>query len=252
MAPPRKRHVQQELTFKTHGGKRDNAGRPPAGERSSEPHKKRPDLKPGSVLLITLRATEGAGNLRRSDAYHAIRFGMYSVIEREKFRITHISIQRTHVHLIVEADSKAALADGLRGFQISAAKRLNATILVEGKRRRGAVFGDRYHQRLLASPTQVRNAIAYVVNNWRRHREDRRQPNRKVDPYSSGVTFHGWRERENEWLLYRFPDGYQPLSISLPRTWLLRVGWMKAGGISVYDVPGPKTKASIYGDRNRR
>jgi hypothetical protein len=150
-------------------------------------------------------------------------------------------------HLIVEADSKAALADGLRGFQISAAKHLNNAMVVNGTRRRGKVFADRYHQVLLTSPRQVRNALGYVLNNWRRHGEDRRYANRKVDPYSSGCTFHGWRERADEALLYRFPDRYQPLSISLPRTWLLRIGWTLTGTISVYDVPGPKTKANVYG-----
>jgi len=37
-------------------------------------------------------------------------------------RILHVSTQRTHIHLLVEADHKDALASGMQGFQISAAK----------------------------------------------------------------------------------------------------------------------------------
>ena len=40
----------------------------------------------------------------------------------------HFSIQRTHVHLLVEANSKGDSRRGMQGFQISAAKHLNAAI----------------------------------------------------------------------------------------------------------------------------
>jgi REP element-mobilizing transposase RayT len=40
---------------------------------------------------------------------------------RERFRIIHVSLQRDHVHMLVEAEDKAALARGMQGFQISAA-----------------------------------------------------------------------------------------------------------------------------------
>src|SRR5688572_25587886 len=139
MAKSPKRHVQQELSFDKpkRGGKRKNAGRKPKGPRASERHETRPDLKPGSVLLLTLRATQEVGNLRRPDGYHAIRQALYAVIEREHFRIVHLSIQSNHVHLIAEADSKGALARGIQAFQISAAKHLNAAIVDEnGERRR--------------------------------------------------------------------------------------------------------------------
>src|SRR5205814_9644640 len=89
------------------------------------------------------------------------------------FRIVHLSIQRTHLHLLVEADDKAALASGMQGFQISAAKQLNAAIS-RGKpqRRRGTVFPDRYHAEIITSPRQARHSLAYVLANWRKHRED--------------------------------------------------------------------------------
>jgi REP element-mobilizing transposase RayT len=257
MARKRKRHEQQELPFKTWGGAREGAGRPSKKSRSSERHGERPDLRPGSVLLITLRATDEVrtllGTLRSSAGYHAVRFALYTVIEREHFRICHVSIQSNHLHLIVEADSKAALADGMKGFAVSAAKNVNASLTdAAGRRRRGKVFDDRYHQRVLGGPRQVRNALAYVLNNWRRHGEDRARPKRKVDPYSSAVVFNGWKERDGGHYVNATPRGYIALSVSLPRTWLLRVGWKKAGTVSIYEVPGPDAKRVLFGTRTVR
>jgi REP element-mobilizing transposase RayT len=252
MARPRKRHVQQELPFKTWGGKRAGAGRPSKKKRASEGHEERPELRPGSVLLVTTRITEDVlaaiRSLRCADGYHSVRYGLYSIIEREHFRICHISIQWNHLHLIVEADSKDALADGMKGFGVSVAKHLNGSIRdASGRRRRGPVFDDRYHQRLLGGPRQVRNALAYVLNNWRRHGEDRVHPTRKVDPYSSGVAFGGWKELRGTLYVNAKPLGYIPLSVSLPRTWLLTKGWRKAGTVSVHEVPGPEAKRILFG-----
>ena len=48
------------------------------------------------------------------------------MISHEGFRIAHLSVQTNHIHLIVEATTKDVLARGLQGFQISAAKHINA------------------------------------------------------------------------------------------------------------------------------
>ena len=61
--------------------------------------------------------------------------------KRDDFHIVHASVQGTHVHLIIEAQHRMALAKGMQGFEISAAKHLNRAV----PRRRGSVFSDRYH-----------------------------------------------------------------------------------------------------------
>jgi REP element-mobilizing transposase RayT len=178
--------------------------------------------------------------LRRPDAYHAIRRSMYTVVERSEFRIVHISIERNHLHLIVEADDHVALWEGLRTFQSSAAQRLNRAIsIATGTRRLGKVFDDRYHSRLITSPTQARNALAYVLNNFRRHGLDRGLETMfwDVDYYSSGPSFDGWAELDDTPFLVPTPD-YPRLSVCRPKTWLLRTGWRLAGPISMRDTPG--------------
>src|ERR1044071_5256234 len=115
----------QLALFKKRGGKRRGAGRPPKGTRAGAPHKERPVLQARYPVHVALRVVSAVGNLRRRTVYQAIREATITTARREDFRIVQLSIQRTHVHLIVEADDKKALAKGLPGFQISAAKHLN-------------------------------------------------------------------------------------------------------------------------------
>jgi REP element-mobilizing transposase RayT len=229
------------VLFKKRGGKRRGAGRPPRSARAGLPHTPRPDLHARYPVHVTLRVSGAVGNLRRRCAYQAVREATLTTARREDFRIVHLSIQRTHVHLIVEANDKAALARGLQGFQISAAKHLNAAISKgkPGPRRRGAVFPDRYHATIITSPRQARHALNYVMNNWRHHQEDRRAPMSgwTIDWFSTAVMFPGWAEYGDEPFLWRGPASYDPMVVYQPRTWLLREGWKKAGVISCREVP---------------
>jgi len=193
----RKRHVQQSLELRTHGGKRRGAGRPRKGRRKNEPHVKRPSLSRRSPAHTILRVEKDIATLRKRDAYHAIRIALRSSLRRPDFRVVHMSLQRKHIHLVVEADDACALARGMRGLEIAMAKRLNTAISDgRGTRRTGRVFRDRYHARILRSPRDVRNVIGYVLNNWRHHDEHRELEAMSwdVDYFSSGPTFDGWAE----------------------------------------------------------
>jgi REP-associated tyrosine transposase len=232
---------EQLVLFKKRGGKRRGAGRPPKALRAGEAHKKRPFLHARYPVHVALRTVAAVGNLRRRCVYQAIREATLTTARREDFRIVQLSLQRTHVHLIVEADSKQALAAGMQGFQISAAKHLNAAISKgqPGPRRRGTVFPDRYHAEIITSPTQARHTLSYVMNNWRKHQEDRALPMAAwtIDWFSSAAQFPGWAEYGDEAFLWRGPPTYEPLFVYQPTTWLLREGWKKVGTISYSEVP---------------
>ena len=243
-APRRRCEPEQLILFKPRGGKRRGAGRKPKDRRAGSPHKTRPKLSPRHPVHVVLRVIGAVGNLRRRFTYRAIREATLTTARREDFRIVHVSIQRTHVHLLVEAKNKDALALGMQGFQISAAKHLNAAISKDnpGPRRRGTVFPDRYHAQIITSPRQARHALSYVLGNWRKHQEDHVAPMSTwtIDWFSSAVMFPGWAEYGEEAFLCRGPETYDPLVVYQPKTWLLREGWKKAGSISYRDVPSAK------------
>ena len=227
--------AQGEL-FKQRGGKRKGAGRPRGPGRPRNWVRKRPTHAKGNPVHVTLRVSAAVGGLRRRRAYHAVRRALLTSFVRPDFRVVHLSIQRTHIHLICEADDAAALGRGMQGFQISAARRLNAAITIDRKLaspRRGTVFTERYHAEELASPRKVRNGICYVLNNWRRHGED--QTRAPLDAYASGIFFDGWAGRDRP---FAPPEGYDPLPVTCPHTWLLAIGWRKHALIDPRETPG--------------
>ena len=249
-----KRHVQQELGAfakkqdkhgqyrgARKGEKRRRVGRPKQGERASERHQVRAAFRASEPVHVILRAHPEVGSLRKGELFHAIREALIIVGKLEDFHVVQFSVQRTHIHMVCEAGGRRALWRGMQGFGISAAKHINAAIRdVEGKRRRGSVFPDRYHVRILKTPTQVRNCLRYVLNNWRHHGEDCGGGSRtwKLDPFSSAVTFEGWKEREERGGRFVQPPTYITPWVWTPATWLLNVGWRRLGLISAYDVPG--------------
>src|SRR5262245_61245711 len=256
---PRKRQVrkprQGELDLvrdkngQRRGGKRPGAGKKPRiPGRPGSSHKRRPDVNPRYPQHVTLRVLGDVGHLRRPHMYRAIRGALATIAkttaERDDFRIVHFTLQGDHIHLICEASSREALWRGVKGFEISAARRLNAERSKEIKRRRkGTVFADRYHARAIGSVRDMRNVLNYVLNNWRHHPRGDRGPRLfagKLDPYSSAVFFPGWRERT---LPPYVPAGYDAPIVGRPRSWLLAEGWKHATPISVWEVPGPDQRS---------
>jgi REP element-mobilizing transposase RayT len=244
MGRPRKRHVQTELVWRTWGGKRAGAGRPRV--KGGEGHGRRPEVKAANPLHVTLRVCREVGSLRRHKAYDVVRHALGRVAVRPDARVVQVSIQGDHLHLVIEADDRAALARGVAAFKISFARQLNRAL----GGRRGAVFTDRYHAEAITSPRQARATLAYVLNDWRHHELDRwaQRDDHTIDPFSSGLSFDGWRDVE--WVPARHPLGYAPLPVARPRAWLLTTGWRRHGAIEVFETPGPPNPA--WGGRRRR
>lgn len=224
-----KKPVQQEL-FR-HGGRRKGAGRKPSTGRSVCSHRARPRVDGKMALHVVVRAGSGVGNLRQPNIYGAVREATLAVQKRGWIRIVHLTIQHNHIHLLVEAESKQKLAQGMLGFLVSAARRINRAL----DHRHGKVFDGRYHLVVIGSPSQARHALCYVLNNARKHGADLR--GWMTDPYSSGRSFAGWLELERHVPLSPNTPSYGALAVSPPRSWLLRTGWRCAGTISAFTVP---------------
>lgn len=223
--------VIEEPERRRHGGRRPGAGRKKTGKRAGGPHRRRPELAQRHPVHVTLRMTERHRELRRRDVYRHVHACMQPFFGRADFRIVHASIQRSHLHLLVEAANRDALRANVHSFEIRLARRLNGES-------HGKVFAHRYHAVQITTARRARSALAYVLNNWRRHREDCKSGplfRAPVDAYSSGVTFAGWSER----LQFSLPDGYVPLPTSPPRTQLLAHEWKRFGRIDPFERPGP-------------
>ena len=95
--------------------------------------------------------------------------------------------------------------------------------------RKGSVFADRYHDKVLRTPREVRNALAYVLNNARRHGLRLAQG---LDFFASRWWFDGWREGVRA----RGVPVVRPVAAG--KTWLLNVGWRRHGLVGQAELPG--------------
>ncbi|MFZ5896992.1 MAG: hypothetical protein ACOY0T_38395 [Myxococcota bacterium] len=146
-------------------------------------------------------------------------------------------MQSNHVHLIVEASDLDTLVGGMRGLCVRIARAVNRAI-----GRRGRFFDDRWHGRELATPGEVRSVIIYVLANSQKHGA----ACSGLDPYSSAPYFNGFIEFGGKapceieramlpaWLA-RLAASERPVAPA--QTWLLAVGWKRAGCISLQDTP---------------
>jgi REP element-mobilizing transposase RayT len=209
------------------GGRREGAGRKPA-RRRRVPHGRRPSFLARHPCHVTVRIRPGMPSLRCRRLVRELERSFREARERGRFRLLHYSIQTNHLHLLVEANDARALSHGMRSVGARIARAVNRTF-----RRRGPVLDDRYHARALRTPTEVRRALAYVLQNARRHLAKLGRalpPADWMDPASSGRWFDGWRRP--------LPPARDPPAIAAPRTWLAAVGWRRRGLIVAGEVPG--------------
>jgi hypothetical protein len=133
----------------------------------------------------------------------------------------------------------------MQGLAIRVARRINRA---EG--RKGRLFAERYHARILRSPREVRRALVYVLNNSRRHAgRDVTFAHDWVEPLSSARWFDGWRwapraplDEEKRAMKERNAQNVknaEECPVVPAGTWLLATGWRRYGLIAPDEVPGP-------------
>ncbi|WP_193388383.1 transposase [Anaeromyxobacter sp. PSR-1] len=216
---------------RTHGGRRAGAGRKPKGARAGVSHHGRPAVTASTPAHVTLRVLPHVWNLRSQRSLRVVEAALEAAAAAcAAFRVVHFALEGNHLHLLVEADGQRALSSGMQGLCIRLAKGLNRMM-----GRRGKVFADRYHARVLGTPSEVRNALAYVLLNHRSHLARLGKPAGRggVDRFSSGRWFDGWRGGGPG-----VPDGARRVTAA-PRTWLLRTGWRRGSTGSPRAARGP-------------
>ena len=225
----RKNKMQQlEFGFVNRGGRRLGAGRKPKGEQAGVPHRVRARMKKEHPMHVTARLQRGLPGLRRSRVFRVLRSCFLKGCDRKGFRLVHFSVQSNHLHLLCEAVNQERMVRGLQGLFVRIAKALNKLWF-----RKGSVFADRYHDHVLRTPREVRSALAYVINNARKHRCAMAG---LPDEFASGWWFDGWRERLS---LTGLEPG--PAPVTPARNWLVTTGWRKHHPpISVDEIPGER------------
>src|SRR4051812_34602966 len=176
---------QIEMQFRTWGGKRRGAGRRRKG-RKCLPHTARERIPARLPAHVTLRIDRNIPTLRTRRAFAVVERAFWRAQGKFGMRLVHFSVQSNHIHLVVEGVN----AQAMKGLGVRIARGVNRLL-----QRRGRVIGDTYHARALKTPTEVRNAVHYVVNNNHHH-----TGRAEADPFTSMA---------------------QPQLVLAPKTWLL-------------------------------
>jgi hypothetical protein len=192
-------------------------------------HDPRPRLSGRDPVHVTMRVLSEIPSLRSMGK--AVRRAIHAgagTADAADFRVVHFSILSNHIHLVAEGASKEALSRGMKGLAVRIAWAVNRAL----GRRRGKVFSDRFHSRVLETPREVNRALLYVMNNHRRHEA---QAGRALAPE--------YRDPHSTAIYWRRDPGLNPFP--QPKTWVLRTGYLLGGGeIDLSRTPGriPKPK----------
>lgn len=147
-----------------------------------------------------MRVHDDVWNLRSQRCFRLITAAFEEARGRYGVRIIEFAVLGNHLHVLAEADDNESLSRAMKGLLVRLARSLNALM-----DRKGALFADHYHSRVLHTPTEVVNALAYVLDNSAHHYGDPIG----ADPFSSAGCDRG-------------------RGLSRPTTWLLRRGWRRA------------------------
>jgi REP element-mobilizing transposase RayT len=180
------------------GGRRAGAGR----KRYTKelPHDTRPEHKERYPVHVTLRIRRGLPSLRHERRFARIKRAFRYGCDKFGMRMCEFSVQGNHIHLIVEALDKRALARGLGALEIRIARAFNKLV-----GRTGKVFADRYYARVLRTLAEVKNAVHYVRFNLQHH---------------GGLSFDPFSSVSGAALCFDAKN----MTVAVPQTWLLRNG----------------------------
>jgi REP element-mobilizing transposase RayT len=156
------------------GGVRKGAGRKKLSECQS--HRMRETFSKRMPVHVTMKMAKDVKGLRGRRMYKVVEAALWAAARNEDGLLCDFSVQNDHLHLVMDAANSKAMRSAVSGLAIRVAKAINALC-----GRKGRVFDDRYHARVLRTPTEVRRVRHYVRDNFRKHLRERLQTERTQD-----------------------------------------------------------------------
>ncbi len=156
------------------GGARKGAGRKKLTRHL--PHHKREVFSKRMPVHVTMKMAKDVRGLRGRRMYKVVEAALWAAARNEDGLLCDFSVQNDHLHLVMDAANSRAMRSAVSGLAIRVAEAINGLC-----GRKGRVFDDRYHARVLRTPTEVRQVRHYVRDNFRKHLRERLQTERTQD-----------------------------------------------------------------------
>jgi REP element-mobilizing transposase RayT len=216
--------MAKQLEFsgiKGHGGKRKRAGRKNNSGTVNHMEREKVDFK--KLVHLTQKLKPIRFKLRNHEFLKEFKQACKRV-QSFGLHVIHFAIQNNHIHFILEAKDNQALSNGMRSLGCKIAKLINRRVGTKGP-----VFHGRYHLHVLKKPTEMRNALRYVLLNQANH--SKLIP--YADEFSTAKYFTEFRHllKENIGPLLKDHRTLElPEFLKSPTSWLCKSGWMRALG----------------------
>jgi hypothetical protein len=146
--------ITTNLKARTWGGRRSRSGRKRIHSKGVA-HRTRETVNIRRPVHVNFRYKI---NIRNKELLKILKRALFNS-RRMGLRILHYSVQRNHMHFILEADDNRILESGMRSLTITLAKGIN----------QGSIQIKRYHLHVLKTVRVARNAIRYVLFNEQKH-----------------------------------------------------------------------------------
>jgi hypothetical protein len=107
---------------------------------------------------VVLRSSDAAWRLHEPRSEAALRAGAAATRALTDFHVFHVSVRGDDVHLLVDAESPAALAAGVHAFTVAASRALQRAAA-----RLGVVFDEDYAVTELRTLAEFREALRCLI-----------------------------------------------------------------------------------------
>ncbi len=178
-------------------------GRPKLKDRQLKwiRREKRPLVLKLTPALVTIKLKKGIVESLRNKVLYKVFKRAVCKARIKGLAIVHFSIQKDHIHFLIEAKSNQEISKGMQSLMLSMSKAISfLTNKTQG------IFKDRYHLSLLTNPTLIKNALYYVLRNGQKHQVSR-YPH---DPFSSvaridsvSIKMRGLFRSLSDYFIYR-------------------------------------------------
>ena len=122
-------------------------------------HRGRDEISGPFSGLVTLKVRKGIPSLRDRGTARELGETFEEGGDRGDFRIVRYRLQPDRIEILIEAQSRDALGRGMKSIAARVGRAVNRSL-----GRRGAVLGDRYILKVLATPSEVRRVRATLAS----------------------------------------------------------------------------------------
>ena len=172
-------------------------------------HQSRPTLPKDRPLHVTIKFDKKKiATLRNKLFYREIRKSFHR-LHLSGVRLIEFSVQKDHIHFLLESANKIVLGKAMRALSISLSKRFSLLL-----NRKIKALKSRYHLHILNTLKELKNARQYILNNSAKHTSN----SNSDDLYFSRADFTLFKPNRD---LLEFLDDLKSV-LDLPHFWVTK------------------------------